>query len=154
MKTALTNEGKILFFGQNIGQEYEFKPNNEFIQEKISFHFIVEKHIKDFECRLIKTPLSLITDEDAHKLVELEMENWSISEYEKLIIDGTFIYFTPLFVSRNNKQAMINLNRLCFDQHKYLESKGYALKTYCPIAKRIVTVEEQVESGWITLKTN
>ncbi len=37
--------------------------------------------------------------------------------------------------------------------YQYLQSKGYALDYYCPIAKRIVTVEEQVEAGWITLKT-
>ena len=149
MKTALTNEGKILFFGQNIGQDYEFKPNNKFIQEKISFHFIVEKHIKDFECRLIKTPLSLITDEDAIELFDMMFSKQHSEKSRDFKIDIGKSW-TNSFLSNADRFCPFNY----IHAFQWLLSKGYALSYYCPIAKRIVTVEEQVEAGWITLKTN
>lgn len=140
----LTNESREIFVAQYWGQRIG-------CTKFLNGLWVNDRNIKSIKY-LELTPLQNISDEHADYLIQLEMGNWSISLYEKLIIDGNFIYFTPIFAPHSNKQEMINLNRLRFDQYQYLQSRGYAIPFYCPIENRIIPVQEQIDNRWITLK--
>jgi hypothetical protein len=178
MKT-LTNESRELFFSKNIGTEtiYDFDGRPFRGMKKIekltisNFEMIVfSSHRK-----LIQTPLQKITDEHAIEVAKLyhpgndrcEVLRKDNKGYFKIDVDSSSSLESSLVIELNFYKAYGTsyssnihggdynslINELAhISVYQYLQSKGYAIPYYCPIANRIVTVKEQVSEGWIVLK--
>lgn len=152
MKTELTQEGKARFFASNLYCDAIFEDIPHKIgsinlrNSEIDLGYWREVSISD--CKLIKTPLSKITDEDAievGRLLGYDKEDFSDGVDSVLRIIKNWI--TNL-IKGNTKQYTSSV----IIAYQYLQSKSYVSSYYCPIANRIVTVEEQIEAGWITLR--
>lgn len=161
----LTNESKILFFAQNIGAEVQTHYRVETSQgnplKKLkgklmevdlgmeNFGILLEnetdktnyKYLNE-SVSIIKTPLQNISDEHA-----IEVAKVFYFPYAQNIENGKKVVEN---IIRNNFRNDFNS---CFHIYQYLQSKGYALDYYCPIENRIIPVQEQIDNGWITLKT-
>lgn len=164
MKTQLTNEGKARFFAHNMGARFYTKFYTKYCSGEallINGATILNIQAEDelFEtATIILTPLSLITDEDAIEVLKLRQQFEKGDEILSVKIehrtkDG-FTFICGYEKWADSRQGYVLKGKHPFSVFQYLQSKGYALSHYCQIAKRIVTVEEQVEAGWITLKTN
>ena len=131
-------QAKERFFAQHLGQEVVFTKGNYVNRigskrklDVTSLAFLVGGF--KIKTALLLTSLSDITDEDKRDIAKMR--------------------FT--FVGENFAQVAdkyLSKSILPHDMHQCLQSKGYALDYYCPELKRVITVPEQIELGWIKLK--
>jgi hypothetical protein len=147
MKT-LTNESKARFFAQYWGQSILLLKKSDKDKYPINGRTLFGVDDKSNKSLLLLTPLQKISDE--HAIEVAKMSGFVVTNLIKKghtkphfdLTDGGFgvCYYEDYY------------NYVTYEAGQYLQSKGYAVPTYCPIANRIVTVEEQVSEGWIVLK--
>lgn len=131
MENTLTNKAR--FFAQYWWQKlFVINGNNEDTYN----NWRTEDLDKGY---MLLTPLSDITDEDAIEVAKIENSYEDALTRGKVLVN-TFIKYIDCSHSMKNSLQFINMI-------DYFRSKGYALPW------NGLTVEEQIEFGWVKLKT-
>jgi hypothetical protein len=127
-----------LFRAHYLGQKVLKSENGVYTQTLFTRHLLNQSLIDGTYLEL--TPLSMISDEDAIQVAHLF--NWiSKADKENVKIKATkkyLIYFNEEEITFQDSEKISSS----------LRSKGYALPY------NGVSVEQQIEYGWIKLKTN
>ena len=135
MENTLENKAK--FFAQYWGQKI-------WLQDSVDWIFNIEPSMmKDGIIEissLLLTPISDITDEDAE---ELGYSSKYLTED-----DADFGMSSSLIFLNEIKDYPYNDPDLISSDTDFLRSKGYAIRW------NGITVEEQIEYGWVKLKTS
>ena len=160
MKNTLENKAKFFaqYWGQNILRWHQWKDSNEY--SIVNFQVPMQSRVGiDKGWYLELKPLEQISDEDAHKVGTL-VNCWSKSErkmefFQDDELKDTHIMAGQSFANAIDKEygyghshPFANNSTDILNAFDYLRSKGYAFSW------NGITVEEQIEFGWIKLKTN
>ncbi len=134
MENTLENKAK--FFAQYWGQYVIIMPSISMFQ-KIHVHHVNLNHIQ--RCVLELTPLSQITDEDLLKCYHKACE---LAKYDNTMDFATFIEMAKHWINKEGIETLYKHSYNC----DYLRSKAYA------VPYNDLSVEEQIEYGWVKLK--
>lgn len=137
MKNTLENKAKFFaqYWGQKVGREGTSVENDGFERNYIINHFTIQNI--DYDYLELKS-LSQINDEDIIKVAELR--GFVNIKSIKNDYNGFWVKFLG-----NEHTKWVFFNELYQPEIDYLRSKGYALDW------NGITVEEQVEFGWVKL---
>jgi len=147
MKTQNTLENKAQFLGHHIGCEVEFfnKSKGGWRGDKLTYHNFSFYAVQN--CRVLLTPLSLISDEDAIECAKLfkwlqvtdtpQLWNHPTTKEKVVKMNDNYKYGICILSNENLNQQQID----------FLRSKSYA------IPFRDLSVEEYVNYGWGNLKS-
>lgn len=150
-----TLENKAKFFAQYLGQFRLFNDNRVWHTAPVRGD-IIDKI--DEDCYLLLKPLSSINDEDAVEIKKISMlqnkcDLSSINKIEFIKVKGGAINMCyeykihwKLFKADTSYIVLKQGFNLKLSVIDYLRSKGYALPY------NGITVEQQIEYGWIKLK--